>query len=88
MEREESTPILKSLIARGAHVHFVYTGGVREGFNHPSQFPRQFAEIELPACVTLDHFPELDHTQLLQADRRALIEAVAGRLRAHSQAAA
>jgi hypothetical protein len=36
-----------------------------------------FRNIPLPDSVKLDHFPDLDHTQLLERDRRRLIEAIA-----------
>jgi hypothetical protein len=83
MERSESQPILAELIRRRAIVHFIYTAGVRESFNHPRQFRAQFPGLELGDRVTLDHLPSLDHTQLLAADRQLLIETVARRLVDH-----
>jgi dienelactone hydrolase len=83
MERSESMPILAELVRRQANVHFIYTAGVRESFNHPRQFRAQFPGLELGEKVTLDHLPSLDHTQLLAADRELLIETVARRLAAH-----
>jgi dienelactone hydrolase len=82
MERSESQPMLLELVRRRAHVHFVYTAGMRESFNHPRQFRAQFGGVDLGDRVTLDHLPSLDHTQPLAADRQILIEAVARRLQA------
>ena len=77
MSHAESSRILRGLLERGTRLHFVYTGGMREHFNHPGQLRAMFRGIELPASVKLDHFPQLDHTQLLERDRRTLIEAIA-----------
>jgi hypothetical protein len=80
MERAEAAAALRQLLARDARAHFVYTAGARERFNHPRQLSAWFPELELSGRVTLDHFPRLDHTQLLSDDRRTLIEALASRL--------
>lgn len=80
MEREESARILGELLARDARVHFFYTAGVREAFNHPQQLRAAFPELDFRDRVTLDYFPHMDHTQLLAEDRRELVEAVARRM--------
>jgi pimeloyl-ACP methyl ester carboxylesterase len=79
---EESSRILRELLRRGVRLHFVYTGGMREHFNHRGQLRAMFREIQLNGQVSVDYLPQLDHTQLLQAERRILIEAVAARLAA------
>ena len=80
MEKAEALPILRRLVERDAHVHFVYTAGARHAFTHVRQLAAEF-ELELGDGVTLDHFPHLDHTQLLAQDRRIVVETIAGRLR-------
>jgi pimeloyl-ACP methyl ester carboxylesterase len=80
MSHAESSRIIRALLTRRAHLHFVYTGGMREHFNHAAQLQAMFADIPLDETVTLDHLPRLDHTQLLESDRRKLIEAIARRL--------
>ncbi|HEY1534201.1 MAG TPA: hypothetical protein VGF76_09285 [Polyangiaceae bacterium] len=80
MQRRESARILRTLLLRKAHVHFVYTAGMRELFNHERQLRAQFKGIDFDGLVTLDHFPRIDHTQLLAEDRRTVIEAIARRL--------
>jgi hypothetical protein len=87
MEPPESSRILRALLHRKARVHFVYTAGVREHFNHERQLQAQFKDLDFQGLVTLDHFPRIDHTQLLEDDRRTLIEAVACRLQANLQPA-
>jgi pimeloyl-ACP methyl ester carboxylesterase len=82
MEHAESSRILRAMIGRKARVHFVYTGGMRETFNHEGQLEAMFKGIDFKGLVTLDHFPHTDHTQLLEEDRRRLIEAIGARLSA------
>jgi hypothetical protein len=76
----EARRVLCGLLKRRVLVHFVYTGGMREHFNHRGQLRAMFRGIALNDRVTLDYLPQIDHTQLMSADRRVLIEAIAGRL--------
>jgi dienelactone hydrolase len=78
----ESTRILRDLLQRRVQLHFVYTGGMREHFNHQAQLRAMFREVPLRDSVSVDYLPQLDHTQLFQAERRILIEAIASRLAA------
>jgi len=80
MEHHESSRILRELVARRSHVHFVYTGGAREKFNHAGQLDAMFEGFSFDGMVTVDHLPALEHTQLLAADRSTLIDAIARRL--------
>ncbi|HVY31475.1 MAG TPA: alpha/beta fold hydrolase [Polyangiaceae bacterium] len=73
--------LMARLLARRVAVHFVYTAGMREHFNHRGQLRAMFRGLELGRRVTLDYLPKLDHTQLLEADRRSLISTIASRLR-------
>jgi len=70
MDHCESSRILRALITRSAHVHFVYTG--RDAFNHRGQLKDMFPELDFAGCVTVDHFPSMDHTQVFEEDRRTL----------------
>jgi pimeloyl-ACP methyl ester carboxylesterase len=76
----ESRRILRELLRRQVQVSFVYTGGMREHFNHPGQLRAMFRDTPLSARVSVDYLPQLEHTQLLQAERRILIEVIAARL--------
>lgn len=85
MEQAEASAALKLLLRRDAYVHFIYTAGVRETFNHRAQVQAWFPELDFRDRVTVDHFPHLDHTQLLAEDRRTLVHAIAARLRAEAE---
>jgi dienelactone hydrolase len=80
MEHAEASRILRTMIGRKVPMHFVYSGGMRESFNHKGQFKAMFRDIDLQDLVTLDFFPQLRHTQALETDRRLLIESIARRL--------
>jgi pimeloyl-ACP methyl ester carboxylesterase len=84
MEHAESSRILRAMIQRKVPLHFVYTGGMRESFNHGSQLKTMFKDIDFQDMVTLDYFPQLRHTQVLEAERRAVIESIARRLLSRS----
>ncbi len=80
MELAESTRILRTLLARRAGVHFVYTGGRMEVLDDPSQVKAMFPDLDFGGLVTVDYFPHTDHTQFLQEDRDAIIQAIAFRV--------
>jgi pimeloyl-ACP methyl ester carboxylesterase len=79
MERAESSRIMRALLERKVGMHFVYTGGMHESFNHKGQFKRMFRGLDLEG-VTLDYFPRLRHTQALELDRRLVVESMARRV--------
>jgi dienelactone hydrolase len=78
----EARELMTRLLARRVVVHFVYTAGMREHFNHRRQLQAMFRGLKLGKGVTLDYLPKLDHTQLLEADRRSIISAIVSRLAA------
>ncbi len=79
LEAPDSSRILCALLKRRARVHFVYTGGVPR-FNHEGQLKAMFPDVEFDGLVTLDHLAQVDHTQLLEEDRREIVDAIAHRL--------
>lgn len=81
MTLEESSRLLLTVIGRGVSLHFVYTGGMRETFNHEGQFRAMFRAVDFRGLAALDYFPRLRHTQELEADRRDVIDAIARRAR-------
>jgi pimeloyl-ACP methyl ester carboxylesterase len=81
LARAESTRILERLLQRNVKLDFVYTGGMSRSFNHRQQLKAMFAGSDFRGLVTVEYFPRLDHTQLLQADRHTLIDAVVRHLR-------
>ena len=80
MAATESTRILRVLLERRVRLNFVYTGGMARHFNHTGQLRAMFPGIDFGDLLRLDHLPKLDHTQLLERDRRTLIETIARRL--------
>ena len=80
MDQAESSRILRVIVKRKGHVHFVYTGGAREVFNHEHQLKAMFKDVDFDGLVTLNHFPHAEHTQMLEEDRRTIVEAIAARL--------
>ncbi|MFI5360991.1 MAG: serine aminopeptidase domain-containing protein [Elusimicrobiota bacterium] len=84
MDHAESSRILRALIRRNVPMHFVYTGGMRESFNHKSQFQTMFAGIDFRGFAAVDFFPQLRHTQVLEADRRLIVESIVRRLQSRA----
>jgi hypothetical protein len=77
----ESTRILQHLLRRNVQLDFIYTGGMSRSFNHRQQLRAMFPTTDFHGLVRVEHLPQLDHTQLLEADRNTLISAVARLLR-------
>jgi pimeloyl-ACP methyl ester carboxylesterase len=77
MDGAECRSILGALIAREVRMHFIYTGGMRESFNHKGQFRRMFRDVDFRGLASLDFFPQLRHTQVLESDRRLIVESIA-----------
>lgn len=80
MSLPESSRILQVLLKRRVRLHFVYTAGMRRHFNHAGQLQKMFHGLDFDGLVRIDHLSKLDHTQLLEDDRRSLIEAIAKRI--------
>ena len=76
----EARRVLGALLKRRVSLHFVYTAGMNEHFNHHGQLRAMFRGINFDGLVKLDHLAKLDHTQLHAADRRTLIETIVRRL--------
>lgn len=80
MPHAEAERALRALQDRRGFVHFLYTGGRLEQINHPRQLPKMFPALAIEEIASIDHFPTTEHTQILQEDRDALVEAIASRL--------
>lgn len=80
LEHAESSRILRTVLARRGRVHFIYTGGTRASFNHAGQLAAMFPELALGDRVSIDYFPRMDHTQLLEEDRRVVVDSIAAQL--------
>lgn len=81
MTTAAATSVLQKLLARNVRLDFIYTGGMSRKFNHPGQLKAMFRGMNFRGLVKVEHFPRLDHTQLLEADRRTLVDAIARQLR-------
>src|SRR5690606_9114544 len=88
IEPAESSRILRTLISRNARLHFIYTGGVRESFNHPGQLQKMFPDVDFRGLVTLDYLPHLEHTQMLEEDRRTMVHVIERWFDSHLRTAA
>lgn len=84
--RPEATRILSALLERRVRLHFVYTAGMREHYNHPGQLRAMFPQLDFADLVRLDYLPQIDHTQLLAADRKQLIDTLVSDLAARGDA--
>jgi pimeloyl-ACP methyl ester carboxylesterase len=76
MPLAESSRILRALLAREARVHIIYTGNQHDRLDQ-ARVAKMFPELDLSQLVTVDYFPHIDHTQLLDADRQLVIESIA-----------
>lgn len=70
--REEATKMLERLADRGTQMHFVYTGGVAEYYNHANQFDDMFPGLRGRREITTRYFETMDHVAYLCEDRDAL----------------
>jgi hypothetical protein len=54
----------------------LYTGASGK-FNHRGQMQAMFPDVELPREMVVDYFADIEHTQLMESDREAIIAAIA-----------
>ena len=73
MDREEATRILRVLLGRGVHVHYVYTGGSIDTFHGTGQFAAMFPELDT-RDVAVDFLPYIEHVQIFEEDRALLLD--------------
>lgn len=63
-----------ALLARGAKILAIYTGGVIPYLQHPRQLDDTFGRSRRHAGLSVDYLPAFDHTLMGQADRGAVAE--------------
>jgi len=80
MSVQEATRILRTLLERQVHLHYVYTGGRTETFNHKRQIYGMFNDVGLGSLLTLDYLPHIEHTQVFEEDRNELVAVISKRL--------
>jgi pimeloyl-ACP methyl ester carboxylesterase len=76
LERPQSEAILRTLLERGTRLHFIYTGAMLDTFNHRGQLKKMFPALHFRDRVTVDHFPNSEHSPVLSAYRQQLVESI------------
>lgn len=64
---------LDGLLARGVRLHFTFTAGLEQNYNHPSQFRSTFPRAARHPSLSYDFFPERDHSFATRDMRERLI---------------
>ncbi|MGB7329644.1 MAG: lipase [Rubripirellula sp.] len=78
--RDQSVQDLTQLAGRKTQMHFVYTGGVGDYFNHAGQFTEMFPELASEPYVSSHFFGAMDHVAILAEDRATLVDHVVNRV--------
>ena len=76
----KSARILRGLLKRRVKLHYIYTGGRINTFNHKSQFFSMFKGIEFDKQLKLDYIPHMQHTQEFEEDRKELVTLIGQRI--------
>ena len=76
LPKKDSCKIMQELINRNTLIHYIYTGGVISRFNYPKQVKAMFSSINLKQLVSVDHIPNIEHTQVHRYERKLLIDSV------------
>lgn len=79
-DRDQAAAELLTLARRHTQVHFVYTGGVSEYYNHAGQFRTMFPELHGRSEITHQFFPEFDHVAFRVEDRDRLVRHIGGQI--------
>ena len=75
MGRDESSDILKRLIKRQVRLHYLYTGGRIEYFNHRGQFYDMFPDVTFDGSEAVTYLPHIEHVQVFEQDRELVLDA-------------
>lgn len=60
--REHVAGGLQALVRRGARIFNVFTGGMKDQYNHQSQYFDCFHDVDFAGRVTARYLPDADHT--------------------------
>lgn len=74
--RDEAARALRTMLARGAKLCVVHSGGMEIYYNHASQFRDAFRDVDFGDALSVHYFEEADHTFTELAQQRALHEAI------------
>lgn len=75
--REEAARALRTMLARGAKLCVVHSGGMEIYYNHASQFRDAFRDVDFGDALSVHYFEDADHTFTELRQQRALHEAIA-----------
>ena len=76
-QRGEVRAELAAMLARGARLSFIFSGGAGGYFNHPRQLQECYGrEVGRHPGLSVHWLAEADHTYCLAGDRRHLVEKV------------
>jgi len=72
---------LRQFVERNLALLFIYSGNWYLYFNYREQIRDNFPDVPFGDRLTVEHFPEADHTYTLLEDRERLFAAVLGWMR-------
>lgn len=72
--KEQTRTDLQKLIARKVQMYYLYTGGVRDYFNHEDQFKNSFRDLDFADLLKTHCYERADHTYTLSSDRETLVD--------------
>ncbi len=76
MEFEEVNIILQTLIDRNTRLHYIYTLGLSDNFNHKNQFYQMFPNIDFKDLVTVNYLSHMGHVQIFEQDRDEMVKTI------------
>jgi dienelactone hydrolase len=66
----------KALVQRETAILCIYSGGISNYYNYPTQFLDMFKDVDFKDQLELHHFPKADHTFTSNSERTKLIECI------------
>ncbi|MFT6988278.1 MAG: pimeloyl-ACP methyl ester carboxylesterase [Paraglaciecola sp.] len=70
--REKVAKALQGIIDKDIHIYNIFTGGMMETFNHPSQYHENFSEVDFKGLLKVDFYKELDHIITSQKHQKSI----------------
>jgi hypothetical protein len=71
---------LMALANRSVQLHFIYTSGVGDYYNHAGQFQAMFPSLSKAPEITHCFFPDMDHVAFLCEDRAKLVRHISNKV--------
>ena len=76
LSRSELHDRISQLVRRNARLLFLFSGGLEDNYNHERQFRTALPDLARAPGLTVDYFPEANHTFKNAGHQRALIARV------------